>query len=263
MTQMVPESGGMGGDAQTPVPKNSFIQTNAFVARDRGRVNRPNKHFKLTEHNTPLSLTNTAQVGPNEKVIHLPITEITTGWRLSGETTQSAMHKSFYPRNMGQEPITVKGTMPNQYEYDRLVHFVTVHHQTVLGLGKFYPVTYVLRKRTDQVDPTDSRAGSNRIYAGRKGDVVITGIRAGHQRFVYAVPFELELLVVRDQLDFNVHDEGTIYSKLIKRYTNSLLSESGPIQPTPDEEEVAPIHNYWEDSWADLFTIPIIEPSGG
>lgn len=242
MTYAIPES---AGSTSNPVPKNSFVDPNSFVARDRGTVNRPNRHIKATASNSSASLTNMAPVDSNDKKIHLWITEFETGWRLTGDVTQSAMHKSFYPRNMGQYPVTLRGVMPNQYEYDRLVHFVTVHHKTALNVSKFYPVRFAMARRRDKV-MVNGREVENKIYEGKLVDGVITKINAGHKRFVYAVPFEIQMLVVKDKLDTNVTDQGEIYQRLNKRYINSLLSVDQQ-QPAPNAPEEPPniFDSYW------------------
>lgn len=51
-----------------------------------------------------------------------------TAFQMGGTTAQSQYMRQFFPHNFMQPSITISGTMPNQYQYNRLAAFVRASH---------------------------------------------------------------------------------------------------------------------------------------
>jgi hypothetical protein len=166
--------------------------------------------FPATEKIATGVLVNRAR-GKRDGYLHrLPIwiEGVSTGYSLSGDYGQTAGSRTFYPHNFSQAPISITGTVANQYEYDKIVHFVRQHHHDALDSWVLSPDVgndegtqavefmmasyYVLvgKTRTGEAIykevfggiPGNSNLGSNGVHVAG----YITSMDAGHQRFQFA-----------------------------------------------------------------------------
>jgi len=98
-----------------------------FRATGRGFFNKLPR-FPATAANANASLVNVAATQSKYQKIYLFVNAIETGWTLTGETVQAERSRSFYPRNLAQDELSIEGIVASQYEYDLLVEFI-LHHQ--------------------------------------------------------------------------------------------------------------------------------------
>jgi hypothetical protein len=183
---------------------------------------------------------------PRDKWYQMPvwITDIETGYQLGVEVGQGRGGRTIYPHNISQDNILLTGVTPNQEEYDKLVEFCTRHHQTVLEGGpagflpmrlKVFPYVYntgILNKD-----------GSNRMRVGYEPwlyDVIVANVEAGHERYQYARPYRLELLVANDYLQDQVEVQAEFNDALRKRYIQNIIGKNEVVAPPTVREIGAP-----------------------
>jgi hypothetical protein len=163
--------------------------------------------FPATERNANASLHNRAVFDNNpQHKLYLFVDSVSTGWRVAGETTQTHDSRTFYPRNLTQDDVTISGTVANNYEYDRLVRFVEHHQNSILGAedfrgNYFAAVDFRLFKpaNANTIYHTNSESGegsgSRMFYT-----IAILGISAGAERFKNAPTYTLRCKVLHDHL---------------------------------------------------------------
>lgn len=164
---------------------------------------------------------------------YLFVNGIETGWQLAGERAQTVTSRSFYPRNLTQDEMSIYGQMANQHEFDRLVEFVLHHQHTIL-------------KADDVLDEIPAvRFTLFRPVAGRTFDhfralsyqVAVTDIEAGAERFKNAPEFRITCKVLNDYLQTKpeVQDQFSRkidYKSIFGDYTNPDPSISGTAPET-------------------------------
>jgi len=222
MPQLGPDPHGVTNknSTQNAMPTNPFSEPSPYQARNLKKVNNHNPHVIPNGNNAPAFLTNMALPSSDGMhKIYLWIDEIETGWHMSGSVSQSAYSKNFYPKNASQMPVIIRGFMPNQYQYDRLVQFVTTHHMTVLNGNVFQPLVFKMKPLTIK-----ARNGKQtKIYLGKNLQCFIDSISAGHQKFTYAPRFELSMTVIKDQKDKDGITTAEMNYQLQKSYEAGLL----------------------------------------
>jgi hypothetical protein len=193
---------------------------------------------------------------------HLWIDDIQTGYKLNGSYGQSKNSRLFYPHDMDQNNIIVKGTMPNQAEYDKLVKFVAEHHENALagGFAKFYLFPSTFNQDGSKRDYSKTQAFAKKVdvpvannlrYRGWKYDVIILGHVAGHARFTYSPTYQLQLLVINDYLQSKDEIDRDLVEGLMDRYVNSLSSKKLKKTEKPSVKTTAPGQGEDTDSiWA-------------
>lgn len=214
-----------------------------FEATGQGYFNRwPDKPADSKTGNGLLKNTALTDGDDNHK-LWLYVTGVSSSWTLQGTQSQTSGRRSFNPQHMTQEPLVVRGQMPNQYEYDRLVEFIARHHEVATGSSpagvmqaittgdgteealavSFRLVPYNSIYWTTPPEPKPGEATLlERVpdeYRIGKGiyqlvpihlEGFITEIRAGARRFENAPTFEFGLQVTRDFIDPEVAGIGSL-----------------------------------------------------
>lgn len=208
----------------------------AWRATGRGYYNRiPN--FVANAKNANGWLINTG-LGRNNRNrdIYVFVTGITTGWDVAGSYGQSSGARTFYPRNLTQQPITIEGIVANQYEFDRIGEFILAHHHRATDIHnpKDLDGTRAIEFR---MKPYKVRAGTNRkgqpIYryinrglpGGNNGIKVqgyITNWQAGAVRFQNAPTWTCQFQVSYDFMDNPIHLQGEENKILIQNYLKTF-----------------------------------------
>lgn len=67
---------------------------------------------------------NASLIGPTGDSVALWLYEIEVGFELGGTTAQSRRVRQFFPHSFSQVKMQVRGTAPNNYQYNRLSSFV-------------------------------------------------------------------------------------------------------------------------------------------
>ena len=244
--------------------RRAFANAPGFRATGRGYFNAiPNA--PATQANSNLHLVNSdLPVNNFNRDIWIYCTGISTGWSVAGDYGQSAAARTFYPKNLSQDEIQIEGVVANQYEYDRLVEFTIQHHRSMLDTFdhdtdpntpaqnngplelRLYPYLIDTGKRTRKGEivyrevygglPGAGVAGTN----GVKLQGVISGIDAGHDRFVNAKSFQFSFRVTYDFMAKPVFLKGELNKQLQENYMVSfghIHAQASPvkkvIQPKP------------------------------
>lgn len=212
--------------------------------------------------------------------IYTFVTGITTGWSIAGDYGQSASARTFYPKNLSQDAITIEGIVANQYEYDRLTEFMIAHQTRAVDVHN--------PKDTDPTRALEFRMRPFRVPAGRdkKGNIVYryinrglpdgdNGIKvqgyvlnwaAGHTRFVNAPRWTCDLKVTYDFLSNPVHLQGEMNQILEHDYIQTfgqLYKQVTPKQrvikmPTGDGFDTNVSGDFFNDP-SNFFTDPNTE----
>lgn len=217
----------------------SFINLGAgFRATGKGLSNRL-PDYPANEHNGNGLLENTSPsliAGEPDKKLWLFVTGLQTGWKVAGAHVQTQQSRTFNPQHLMQDELVIMGQVANQYEYDRIVQFVTRHHVTAqagtqlsgyertTGHGgapvSFRVVPYL----------SGTGAGNRAIVSKAHGatppihvEGYITEIAAGAERFTTARPFELKIKVTEDFLS-QPWEAAKISGVMFQKY----LSQFGP-----------------------------------
>lgn len=163
----------------------------------------PNKGYMVSGTGKPANAISANAVLINRDIdkdsedrkFYLYVTDISNGWQLMGQKSQAAQSTVFYPMNVQQNDLVIKGICPSQHEYDRLVNFIKTHHNTVQDPGgdKLHRVDF---KFMPQKQANDRRLFPPMFVGGQ-----ILSIRAGHERHQFYPRFEFAMKVVEDVLD--------------------------------------------------------------
>lgn len=162
--------------------------------------------------------------------IGLWVEEIEANFEMVGTTGQSRKVRQFFPHNMVQPFITIRGQTPNSYQYNRLAAFIRASHYNALSgtdakilAMKGAAVTYNNYRRKDKkgepvgdsiLDPTiqltilsgtvkgfpyNHAKGSGSSVKGRHQTWRVNGyvkqIMAGAERFNHAPAYQFEFVV--------------------------------------------------------------------
>jgi len=229
--------------APTRIPFEQEYHKNrpAFRATGMGlMVDLPNNvTVALTKNNANGILEPLVGIGdspPEATIQYLFIDSISTEWSLSGSLGQSQEARSFYPRNMIQGDLVITGTMPNQYEYDKLVEFVLNHQKDVVqktdvqyGNDALLQVKGLKFTFVTPEGRRDTTYHHGPRLIGTQFVIVITNIKAGHERFKFAPSYTLTCKVIDDRFyGLNEGEEAVIevledqsdYMKMFGQYVN-------------------------------------------
>lgn len=203
--------------------------------------------------------------------IYLYATGVSTSWSLAGSASQTQSRRTFYPQHLVQGNVIVKGIMPNQYQYDRLVEFVESHHHNVLGLrSSNSPIfgTGITGNPFNSLGGANQNAGdvgvefmlmpeaidvswTGSVDEGRQPTIpkgpyrikepmhvagLITEIRAGAQRFVNSPVFEISLKVTRDYREQAYVDARSV-KEAMARFEGGLGTGYKPETLTEDDSK--------------------------
>lgn len=191
-------------------------QPSAFRPTKKGLQN-ATPWLPATQDNSNGSLKNLAAkaVSPYLMNTYLFITDVATGWTLSGDYGQAPLARTFFPQNLTQNQIAIQGQVANQYEYDKLVSFVEHHHVTAINadagqnqnwlvftlLPWLYDYSQQIEVANPNIDINAFTPIKKTIISGMKYGVTVDTIQAGHQRFINAPTFQLTCTVMYDYLD--------------------------------------------------------------
>lgn len=163
------------------------------------------------------------------------IWEVEASFRLNGETVQSNQKQQFFPRNMVQPTITLRGTVPNNYQYNRLALFVRDSHYFALNAnyiarmealaGKNLSVSHSVSGTANPLTSLEIRRGTaptGRNVKGPNGGMQLQGLiksfKAGATRHEYAKDFEMEFVIAAS----TKNGEVGIYSDVLAPGTQIL-----------------------------------------
>ena len=222
-----------------PVTPPGFRPTTNGLA-----IRSPN--FPATEQIATGVLMNRARSKRDGYLYRLPlfIEGITTGYALSGDYGQAAGSRTFYPHNFSQAPVVISGTVANQYEYDKIVHFVRQHHHDALDSWVLSPdvgnddgtqaIEFIMtgyyikvgKTRTGETIyreifggiPGNSNFGSSGVHLAG----YITSMDAGHERFQFAMPYQISIQVSHDYLADAVHVSEALNKEIAKRFLSTF-----------------------------------------
>lgn len=169
-----------------------------FKAFGRGWYNRlPN--IVADESNASGKLTLQGTKGAISSV-YLFVTDIELGWTVSGDYGQSKGYRTFYPKNLHQTPVQITGVVANQYEYDRLVEFVSKHHRNVIQ-DATYVCNFKLFPFRILLNPESGKPPIYRwVVRPMNFDGVVMAMDAGHERFKNAPTWSIQFMVTYDYL---------------------------------------------------------------
>lgn len=173
---------------------------------------------------------NPADKQPNGRMVNVKgekidfyIEEIETGFEMAGTTAQSHRKRQFFPHNMVQPAITIRGRANNSFQYNRLASFVRVSQYQSLDTQQLrkegVPLRTLDTKVGTQIVPTlrliiRNGSGRNALKGGRypfggknvKGrhqgwilEGYVRNIAAGAKRHDPAPAFEFQFMVAESQ----------------------------------------------------------------
>jgi len=144
-------------------------------------------------------------IANNGTDLKLWIEEAKMDFSMSGSTGQSRYRNQFYPKAFNQPTLIVSGTIPNQYEYNRLASFIRETHfdalnQTNRNVGattssKTYnkkTIKLLIKDAGQGKQPKRNQKGGH-LAMGFQG--YIKNIAAGGTRFQFAPKFQFEFVV--------------------------------------------------------------------
>ena len=172
-----------------------------WEAKEAGFYINPFAKFRATEKNAARLDLMTESGAGIVSTKYVFVNEISFGWKLNYESSQSVTGKTFYPRDVVYKYATIKGQTKSQYDYDLLVEWVKSTHVAALK-SSVNVVKFSLPSRVHLVkgvgpEKEDKRVAKfNNVYF--RG--MIESITAGHNKKVFAPEFNLRfaLLSYRD-----------------------------------------------------------------
>lgn len=160
---------------------------------------------------------NARLTNPFSESIPLIIEEIETSFQMGGTTAQSAELRQFYPRNFVQPTLTVRGRMPNGFQYNRLASFVRVAQIAALGKRFLRHSGTVRTSKSGTYIPTmlftvngsdDKLHARKRHWKGPHKPLRLEGyvktIQAGAEHHNQAPPFEFEFVAAHSHFSGSV-----------------------------------------------------------
>jgi hypothetical protein len=187
------------------------------------------------------------------------VTGVETGWSLSGSTSQAVYHRTFYPKNLSQNQLSITVAMPNQSEYDKAVAFVQYHQRSVLtsamNEGAFGTLDFKLLPATIPHVRVPLKKNQKRRYLhrGMHYGVVVSDIEAGHERFNHFPVLSLTCTVISDFISPNITVQDDLYRNLLRNYMQTFGTiYSASTQPatggsnTPESSVGDQNISYWD-----------------
>lgn len=188
--------------------------------------------FEATAGNSNAYLQNKATSKSNGYLykIYLFVDAVETSWTLSGETGQGQLGRVFYPRNMTQGDFTIEGMVANQFEYDKLVHFVEHHHYSQMkpqgGLANSLDANNY--PSVDFMLATPPMSHAFAAFDPLYYSIVIKNIAAGHERFLNFPSYTLTCKVVYDYLERPYQIQQPITSTITRQTVFGDASSPAP-----------------------------------
>lgn len=171
---------------------------------------------------------NPANKQPNGRLINVRgekidfwIEEMETAFEMAGSTGQSHKLRQFFPHNMVQPSIKIRGRAPNSFQYNRLASFIRVGQHDALSTDELREAGIPLRNVSNKegqtyIIPTLRfiiRNGSGNgkrkfpynsrnvkgIHKAWKLEGYVKGMAAGAQRHDPAPAFEFEFMVAESE----------------------------------------------------------------
>lgn len=203
---------------------SKFNQPPAFTATGKGYFNKlPN--FPARAGNANGIFTNLGkETGQQNHIMYAFVTSVQTGWQVAGSYGQSPAARTFYPTNLSQSELAITGIVANQYEYDRLVEFVQVHHNTSIdrkASDQFIGTKSIDFKLLPFRIPIATQQGRTKYYVIHQAmhfKGYITNISAGHERFITAPTWTVTFQIADDMLQKATHLQGEMNRQLYKNY---------------------------------------------
>lgn len=210
----------------------------------------------------------------DQQEFKLWIEDLVLNFSMSGSYGQSRYRKQFYPKAFNQPMMRVRGTMPNQYEYNKLAAFIREGHfdalnqtnrKTVEGnsVPKFdkKTLTFRIKDAGDKTPPKRNLKGGHLPLAF---EGYIKNIRAGAKKFEFAPSFEFEFVVAgsKDTGSVGIYQDDVVQGNRIlswldvfkqnhfsgsARQPTDPNSASAQETPTVSPEETNPILNPFAD----------------
>lgn len=152
---------------------------------------------------------NVSLKNPSGENILLWIWEVEVAFSLGGVTGQSHHRRQFFPRNLTQPTLLLKGTAPNNFQYNRLASFVRTSQEQALGAASFKTG----RAFTDGsvVPTTQLHLRSGKAFGRKDGRTTrgthkawvcegyIKTVAGGATRFEFAKDYEIEFILVSSE----------------------------------------------------------------
>lgn len=213
---------------QQPKRGSLWNQSSGFRATGKGYYNKLPNFSAETKGNAILHNRAVVDADPQHKM-SIFCTAVSTGWNVIGSYGQTISNRAFYPQHLIQKPIVIEGVCANQYEYDKLVDFIQRHHETSLQSSydlDTHPIEFKLFPYEVETGKVD--AGGNKImrkiHDKMRVEGYITNIKAGHQRFVNAPTFQLEMIVAYE----NQEEEYRLSAEMEEEVFNKYITAFGP-----------------------------------
>jgi hypothetical protein len=204
---------------------------------------------------------NASLIANSGEELKLWIEEAKMDFSMSGSTGQSRYRNQFYPKAFNQPSLIVNGTMPNQYEYNRLASFVRETHfdalnQTNRNIGTTKNIkTY--NNKTIKLLIKDAGKGKQPKRNQKGGHLAmafqgyIRNIQAGATKFQFAPRFQFEFVIAastdtgqvgiyRDDLDAGSAISGWMES--FNAY-KSTWQAGQPSTPSTGQNNSSPLSN--------------------
>lgn len=184
--------------------------------------------------------------------IHFWIEDIEANFAMAGSTAQSRHVRQFFPHNMVQPSIIVRGIAPNSYQYNRLANFVRQAQWDAVSGQELARAGIDLRGEPDNPITTLNltiRAGITGLYppTGRtvkgrhkawKLEGYVKSMSAGAKRFEQAPRFQFEFLIAASKLadgsNVGIWSDTAVQGDILKSWMDIFKSRGaeGFVQPT-------------------------------
>jgi hypothetical protein len=154
------------------------------------------------------------------------INSFSSGLRMVGSNAQGPSYRSYFPRNVTFDDIIIHGQTVSNYDYDRMVEFITTHHRSALSGGNpssqnvsgATPLKFLLkRKDIDLRDKVLYNSHSSYVY-----NAYVKSIEAGAERFQNAREYQLQLIVASSYRDTTT--ETMNFQNLLRSFQTSVFT---------------------------------------
>lgn len=188
---------------------------------DRGyMISQPGRGVGVSTGANATLINRDADKNAEDRQIWMYVTHVGTGWQLAGLKAQTRRSATFYPTNLQQSELMVRGICPNQHEYDKLVHFIRTHQRMTQELSG---------DRLQRVDfklLSGLKVNDVRVFPPMYVGGQILNIKAGHERFKFFPVIEFSMKVVEDALDAQ-QSRGINVANLEANYLATFGGDNG------------------------------------